>query len=124
MKNDTTVSLQTIKDELAAFIAERDWEQFHKPKDVALALSIEVSEVLEHFRFKSDEEIAHLLNDSAYKQELQDELGDCLGFLVDLGRITGIDLTTAFHEKMKKNRLKYPAEQVKGKNHKYTYYQQ
>jgi len=120
---DKETTVEEIKEVMSVFTKERDWEQFHSPKDVTIALSIEVSEVLEYFRFKQDAEIAEWMKDPKNKQDLQDELGDCIGFLAELARVTDIDLAKAFEEKMAKTRKKYPADVVKGKNHKYTYYE-
>ncbi|MFT4343146.1 MAG: nucleotide pyrophosphohydrolase [Candidatus Woesearchaeota archaeon] len=122
-ENDKNTTLYSLQKELQEFIDERDWDQFHKPKDVALALIIEVGEVLEHFRFKSDAEIKEWLNNPENNEKIGDELADCFGFLLDLARVTNVDIVSAFKKKMEKNRMKYPAEKVRGKNHKYTYYE-
>lgn len=120
-KDNTTVA--DIDKAVKKFVDDRDWEQFHNPKDVALALSIEVAEVLEHFRWKTPEEVAEWLKNPENKQELADEIGDCAYFLFDLARVADIDLAKAFEDKMKKSDEKYPADIVRGKSHKYTYYQ-
>ncbi|MFT4297580.1 MAG: nucleotide pyrophosphohydrolase [Candidatus Woesearchaeota archaeon] len=122
MKDDST-TIEEIKQKLLNFINERDWDQYHIPKDVALALSIEVAEILEHFRFKTDDEIAEWIKDKNNKQELADEIADTGMFLIDLARVCDIDLAEAIESKMKKSALRYPADVVRGKPHKYTYYQ-
>ncbi len=122
--NDSTTTIAEIKKDIKDFVAVRDWEKFHTPKDVAVALSIEIGEVLEHFRWKSNEEIALWLKDPKNKEELADEIGDCVSFLVDLGRVTNIDLSHAFEQKLAKAGKKYPVDKVKGKHHKYTYYEE
>jgi NTP pyrophosphatase (non-canonical NTP hydrolase) len=122
MKDDKT-TINEIKKKVEEHIQERDWEQFHNPKDVAIALSIEAAEILEIFRWKTPEQMKELLSDPKIKEDLGDELADVLSFIVDLARVTDIDLAEAFERKMEKNNKKYPKELVKGKNHKYTYYQ-
>jgi dCTP diphosphatase len=120
--NDNDTTIKEMRKRLKAFIDERDWDQFHKPKDIGLALIIEAAEILEHFRFKTDKEIEEFLNDSKNKEELGDELGDTLMFIIDLARVCNIDLAEAFERKLGKSAKKYPVDLVKGKSHKYTYY--
>jgi len=121
--NDKETTIDDLKRMMKEFIDERDWEQYHLPKDVAIALSIEASEILEHFRFKNDKEIEEFLRDDKNKEELGDELADTLMFLVDLARVCKIDLAEATERKLKKSAKKYPKDLVKGKSHKYTHYE-
>lgn len=104
------------------FIKERDWEQFHNPKDVAISLSLEASEVLEHFQWKTPEEIEAYLKTN--KDDIGDELADVLFNLLMLAHYLDIDIETAFDRKLEKNRKKYPVEKAKGSNSKYTKYQE
>jgi NTP pyrophosphatase (non-canonical NTP hydrolase) len=120
--DDNTTTIEEAKSILKEFIDERDWEQFHKPKEVALALSVEVAEILEHFVFKSKEQVEDKLADPKVKEEIEDEIADSFAYLIDLARVCDVDLMKAYERKMEKNRKKYPKELVKGKNHKYTYY--
>ena len=101
------------------FRDDRDWKQFHHPKDLGLALSIEVSEVLELFRFKSDEEIQQRLARGEWT-ELAHELGDVFYFLLLLAHDTGIDLESALKNKMQISAGRYPVELARGNNAKYT----
>jgi len=112
--------LNELRDIARKFTSERDWEQFHNPKDLGVALSIEVAEVLEHFRFKTNKEIEKYLKTN--RKKLGHELADVLWFLVRLSDVCDIDLTEAFMEKEKITEKKYPAEKVKGKPDKYTVY--
>ncbi|MFT4303709.1 MAG: nucleotide pyrophosphohydrolase [Candidatus Woesearchaeota archaeon] len=123
MSMDKKTTVDDINNVVKKFVDDRDWEQFHNPKDVALALSIEVAEVLEHFRWKSPDEVKEWLTNPNNKKELADEIGDCVYFLFDLARVSNIDIAKAFEEKIEKSAEKYPIELVKGKHHKYTYYQ-
>lgn len=119
--SDTTVD--EIRKAVRDFTNERDWEQFHNPKDVGVALSIEVAEVLEHFRFKTNKDIEEYLSKPENKKELSHEVADVFWFILRLSDVCGVDLTTALLEKLKLSAKKYPVEKVKGLPHKYTHYQ-
>ena len=121
---DATTTIGDVKAALRAFARERDWEQFHNPKDLGLALSIEIGEILEHFRFQTNEEIAKRLEDETFRASLAHELADAASFIIRLADVTGIDLAAAIEEKMRLSAEKYPADTVRGKPHKYTYYRE
>ena len=104
--------LDRFNDRIASFIAERDWEKFHRPKDVAMALSIESSEVLELYLWDREPD----------REALSDEIADVLFFLLDIAMREDIDLERAFERKMLKNEEKYPPSLVKGKDLKYNSY--
>ena len=106
--------------ELRDFAKERDWEQFHSPKNLAMALSVEVAEIVEIFQWLSQEESKNLTPEKMDK--VKQEIGDVMIFLTNLADKFGIDPLEAAREKMVMNRLKYPAELVKGKANKYTEY--
>ena len=120
---DDKTHIQELKDEILDFVKARDWEQFHNPKDVSLALVIEVSEILEHFRWKTNDEVLELLNDDSKKKELSHEVADSFYLLLRLASVCNIDLTSSLREKIKIINERYPIEKVKGKAHKYTHYQ-
>lgn len=105
---------------LREFAKERDWEQFHSPKNLAMALSVEVGEIVEIFQWLSQEESKNLSGKKLEK--IKEEIGDVMIFLTNLADKFGIDPVEAAKEKIKINRLKYPAELVKGKANKYTEY--
>ncbi|MFQ5810535.1 MAG: nucleotide pyrophosphohydrolase [Armatimonadota bacterium] len=119
---DATTTVGDVKAALRDFARERDWEQFHNPKDLGVALSIEVGEILEHFRFQTGEEIGERLKDEGFRESLAHELADAASFIIRLADVTGVDLTAAIEEKMRVSAQKYPADTVRGKPHKYTYY--
>ncbi|MEI6326911.1 MAG: nucleotide pyrophosphohydrolase [Candidatus Roizmanbacteria bacterium] len=108
----------TVK--IRKFVAEREWDQFQKPKDLALSLTLEAAEVLEHFQWKNEDEIAEHLKKS--KDDLADELVDTLWYLLALSDKIGVNLETAFERKLKINQDKYPISKAKGNNKKYTDY--
>jgi len=110
-----------LLDRLIEFRRERDWEQFHTPKELAISLSIEASELLEWFQWKNDEEIAAKLN-SNKREALEGEVADVVAYLSYLCHDLGIDIDAAVEAKIKKNAQKYPIEKVKGRSDKYTEY--
>lgn len=107
---------------IVEFVKARDWEQFHNPKDTAISLSLEASEVLEHFQWKSPEEIKDYL--ATNKDEIGDELIDVLYWVLLMSYYLDIDLDAAFERKMAQNEKKYPADKAKGSHKKYTAYNQ
>jgi NTP pyrophosphatase (non-canonical NTP hydrolase) len=121
MDKTTLVDLQK---KIIAFRDARDWKQFHKPKDLAIAVSIETAEILEHFRFKTDKEIEEYLQNAENKKELSHEMADVMYFLLLVAYDQNINLVKAFSEKLELLEKKYPIEKCKGKPHKYTYYQE
>ncbi len=108
---------QTVE-KLINFRKERDWEQFHNPKNVAIALSVEANEVLEHFQWLTLEQSANLSSEK--KEKIQDELADVATYLFYLAHDLDIDLLEAIEIKMKKNMAKYPIDKAKGNAIKYT----
>jgi NTP pyrophosphatase (non-canonical NTP hydrolase) len=107
--------------QLVEFRCERDWEQFHNPKDLAISLSIEAAELLEWFQWRSEEEIKQQLQ-SDKRVQLEDELADVAIYLSYLCHDLDIDLNKVVAAKMVKNAEKYPVEKVKGRNDKYNEY--
>lgn len=107
--------------QLIEFRRERDWEQFHNPKDVAISLSIEASELLEWFQWKTAEQVQQRLV-SDKREELEDEIADVAVYLAYLCHDLNIDLNQAIKNKMQKNAAKYPRDKVKGRNDKYDEY--
>lgn len=116
-------SLQPLIDAANRFRDERDWRQFHTPKDLALSLTLEAAEVLEHFQWKNGVELeAYLKNGGA--QALSKELADVLSYLLYLADDLGIDLERALREKFEENARKYPVEKARGRSDKYTAYRE
>jgi NTP pyrophosphatase (non-canonical NTP hydrolase) len=113
--------MEILKKRLREFARERDWEQYHSPKNLAMALSVEVAEIVELFQWLSEEESKTLGADK--RAELEEEIGDVLIYLVNLADKFEIDPLHAAMEKLEKNAKKYPAQTVKGKSLKYTEYE-
>jgi dCTP diphosphatase len=113
-------SLQHLAEHLRQFAAERDWEQFHSPKNLAMALSVEVAEIVEHFQWLTEQQSRDL--EPAKRAEVEQELADALIYLVRLADQLGIDLLEAAERKLAVNEAKYPAERVRGSPKKYSEY--
>jgi NTP pyrophosphatase (non-canonical NTP hydrolase) len=111
-------SLQLLRDHLRRFAAERDWDQFHSPKNLAMALSVEASELLEHFQWLTEDESRSL--PQAELAKVREELADVLLYLIRLADKLGIDLLSAATDKMAINAAKYPVEAARGSRKKYT----
>lgn len=109
--------IKAITEKIKKFRDDRDWAQFHNHKDVALSLVLEASEVLEHFQWKSINEVNEYAK--AHKEDLADELADVAIYLFELADNLKIDLPSAIGHKMIKNAKKYPIEKSKGKHTKY-----
>lgn len=112
------ITLEELQNKIIAFRDARDWKQFHTPKDLATGLTLEAGEVAEHFLWKSEEEIKEYLK--THKEEIGDEMGDVLNYLLIMANDFGIDLMDATDKKIDKNNQKYPVEKAKGKHTKYN----
>jgi NTP pyrophosphatase (non-canonical NTP hydrolase) len=113
--------LEMLRKRIAEFARERDWDQFHSPKNLAMALIVEAAELVEHFQWLRQEESHKLPPDK--RQEVEGELADILVYLVRIADRLDIDLLAAAYEKMCSNEAKYPADKVRGSSKKYTEYQ-
>ena len=114
--SDSTI--RELTDLCLKFREERDWAQFHNPKDMALSLTLEVAEILEHMQWKNGAELVEHLK--AKRGELADELADALYWILVMANDFGIDLGEATRAKLVKNAEKYPIEKAKGRAKKYT----
>ncbi len=110
--------LEALTQQLRQFAAERDWDQFHSPKNLATALAVEASELLEHFQWLKDEESASL--DAKRLREVSLELADVFLYLLRLSDKLGVDLLAVAREKIGLNAAKYPVELSRGSHRKYT----
>lgn len=110
-------TLLELRDALRTFAAERDWEKFHTPKNLAMALAGEAGEVIEHFQWLSAEESATLPEKRS--EEVALELADVLLYLVRLADVLDIDLTEAARRKLALNARRYPVEKARGRADKY-----
>jgi dCTP diphosphatase len=113
--------MKDLRHAIRVFIAERDWEQFHSPKNLAMALSVEVAEIVEHFQWLTEKQSLNLPPEKL--AEVREEIGDVMIYLVELSGKLGVDPVEAAKAKLEINSQKYPAALVKGKASKYTEYQ-
>ena len=108
-------SMTELLRQVAGFVDERDWDQFHTPKDVAISLAIETAELLEQFQWRTPGEIAALLrDDDRYRHAVRDELADIMLYLVIIARRLDVDLVEAALDKLDRNRERYPPERYTG----------
>lgn len=114
-RTDSETTLQELKEAMLAFVRERDWEQYHSPKNLSMALAGEAAELMEHFLWETPE----ASYDKAAKEDVADELADILLYAIEFANITGIDIASAIEAKMKKNAEKYPVEKARGNARKY-----
>jgi dCTP diphosphatase len=110
--------IENITNKIKKFRDERDWLKFHNHKDMALSLVLEAAEVLEHFQWKTADEVIKYVE--LNRDEISDELADVSMYLFELADNLGINLFEAMDKKMKKNALKYPVEKARGKHTKYN----
>lgn len=111
-------SLEYVTGQLSLFRAERDWGQFHTPKNLALSLAIEVGELLEHFQWVSDEQIPEYVG--KHKDAVAEELADVMLYAIQLADVLGISLADALREKLALNAARYPAHAARGSSAKHT----
>lgn len=111
---------RAVQGQLRRFTDERDWEQFHTPRNLMLALVGEVGELAEVMQWRTDAELLALAREPAGREALEDEIADVLTYLLQLAEALGVDLDAAVAAKLQKNAEKYPAELARGSNAKYT----
>jgi dCTP diphosphatase len=114
----SSVSLEDLRDTLRGFASARDWDQFHSPKNLAIALSVEAGELLEHFQWLSDLESATLMPEKLAK--IREELADVLLYLVRLADKLEVDLAAAAVDKIEINSKRYPIDKARGSYKKYN----
>ena len=110
--------LEELRNALRQFAAERDWDQFHSPKNLASALCVEAAELLEHFQWLTEDQSRNLSPEA--KAKVTDELADVLGYLIRLADKLDVDLIEAARNKIVRNAEKYPIEKARGSARKYT----
>ena len=118
--NDSTASLAEIKSRVLAFARERDWEQFHAPKNLSMALAAETAELMEHFLWATPEQSREIALDPAKRARIAEELADVVIYAFEFANATGLDVAASIEAKMAANALKYPVEKARGRADKYT----
>lgn len=115
MPDDRDTTVDALRGEVAAFIRERDWEQFHDPKNLSMAIATEAAELMEHFRWAKNEESRNLVKDPDVKHAVAEELADILAFALSFANSADIDIASTLRAKMRKNAEKYPADRYRGR---------
>jgi NTP pyrophosphatase (non-canonical NTP hydrolase) len=113
--SDCHTTVAELKKLIGDFVAERDWAQFHSPKNVSMALAIEVAELMEHFQWLTTEASRRIADDPEKLAEVGEELADVVGYSLALANELGIDVSSAMRAKMVKNAQKYPANEFRGR---------
>ncbi|MBT5904160.1 MAG: nucleotide pyrophosphohydrolase [Opitutaceae bacterium] len=117
--SDEATTVAEIKSRVLVFAQERDWEQFHAPKNLSMALAAEAGELMEHFLWASSEESREMVNDPVKRAKIEEELSDVIIYALEFANMTGIDVAAAIERKMAANAAKYPVEKAKGRSVKY-----
>jgi dCTP diphosphatase len=112
---DTATTLATLKDAVRRFAAERAWEPFHSPKNLAMGLATEAAELMEHFLWVGCEASRAVVDNPVKLAEVADEMADVANYLLNLSNVLGIDLSDAILAKIAKNAIKYPVEKYRGR---------
>ncbi|MCI0491991.1 MAG: nucleotide pyrophosphohydrolase [Planctomycetes bacterium] len=112
---DEITTVNALRRLVADFVAERDWSQFHSPKNVSMALAIEAAELMEHFQWISTEASRQLAHEPEKLAAIGEEIADVVGYSLALANELGIDLSSAIQAKMIKNARKYPADKFRGR---------
>ena len=118
--NDSATTLAELKTRVLAFVRERDWEQFHSPKNLSMALAAESGELMEHFLWATPDQSSAIARDPAKRAKIADELADVVIYALEFANMTGIDVAAAIEAKMAANAKKYPVEKARGRSDKYT----
>jgi dCTP diphosphatase len=113
--SDNSTTLADLRDLVRQFVAERDWRQFHSPKNLSMSLAIEAAELMEHFQWIDNAESRRIADDPAKLAEVRDEIADVLCYTLALANELNVDLSAAVRDKMVKNTAKYPAELSRGR---------
>jgi NTP pyrophosphatase (non-canonical NTP hydrolase) len=113
--SDATTPVGELRDAWARFVRERDWEQFHSPKNLVMALACEAAELMEHFLWIDNDASRKAVEDPAVREQVADEIADVTGAVLALCNALGLDLSECVRRKMAKNVLKYPVEKSRGR---------
>lgn len=118
--SDTRTTVAELKSQVLAFVRERDWEQFHSPKNLSMALAAEAGELMEHFLWSTPDQAAAVARDPAKRERIAEELADVVIYALEFSNMTGIDVAAAIESKLASNARRYPVEKARGRSEKYT----
>ncbi len=116
--SNKTDSLEALRERLRNFVRERDWDQFHSPKNLAMAMIVEAAELVEHFQWMTEQESKDLTPEKL--AQVEHEIADTFVYLLRISEVLGVDIIQAANRKIDLNALKYPVEKARGRNTKYT----
>ncbi|MBF0478014.1 MAG: nucleotide pyrophosphohydrolase [Candidatus Omnitrophica bacterium] len=119
---DETKNIAQLKEIIKKFVTERDWFQYHSPKNLSMSISIEAAELMEHFQWMTTEQSLEVKSNKEKMEEIKDEVADVGIYLLNFCNVLGIDFSNTVEKKLEKSAKKYPANLVKGQAHKYTHY--
>ena len=122
MYSDSVTTFSTLKKDIADFTQERDWNKFHTPKNLAISVLLEASELLEIWQWASYEK-EDIDSNKSIRESIENEMADIIIYLIEMANILDIDISRAVYNKLKINEEKYPAKLCRGKSYKYTFYQ-
>ena len=118
--SDATTTIADLRQHVLAFVRERDWEQFHSPKNLSMALAAEAGELMEPFLWATPEQSRQMVADPDKRARIADELADVVVYALEFANMSGIDVAAAIEAKMRTNAIKYPVEKARGRSDKYT----
>ncbi|MEO7600394.1 MAG: MazG-like family protein [Opitutus sp.] len=118
--DDSTTTTGELKARVLAFARERDWEQFHAPKNLSMALAAEAAELMEHFLWVTPDRSRDVTADPAKRAKIAEELADIVIYALEFANIAELDMASAIEAKMAANAEKYPVEKARGRADKYT----
>jgi NTP pyrophosphatase (non-canonical NTP hydrolase) len=118
--SDSSTTLSQLKQRVLAFARERDWEQFHTPKNLSMALAAEAGELMEHFLWASPAESQAIAREPAKGAKIAEELADVVIYALEFANATDLDIAAAIEAKIAANARKYPVEKARGRSAKYT----
>lgn len=113
--DDRTATVADLRRLVGAFVAERDWQPFHDPKNLSASIAIEAAELMEHFQWLRSDELDAIGDDAEAMAQIRDEAADILAYVISFAERMKIDLSSALEDKIKKNAVKYPSEKYRGR---------
>src|ERR1700722_6409147 len=118
--SDSSTTVSELRERVLAFVRERDWEQFHSPKNLSMALAAEAAELMEHFLWATPAQSRRIAREKVKGAKIAEELADVVIYALEFANITGLDLADAIEKKMAANAKKYPVAKARGRASKYT----
>ena len=112
--SDRETQVDELKQKVASFIRDRAWERYHSPKNLAMSISIEAAEIMEHFQWLTVEEAIEAMRNPSIRGEVEDEIADVMIYCLSLANQTGIDVSEAIRKKLEKNEGRFPVDRIEG----------